>query len=148
MSWVSLLFKYACVHAKSLQSYPTLWDPMNCSPSGSSVHGISRQEYWRRLPCPPPGNLPDPGIKSTSLVYLASAGGFFTTGTTKEAMCAKLQPTCDPMDCSQPGSSVHGIFQARILECVAISFSRGSSRPRDWTRVPYISCIGRQVLYH
>ena len=39
------------------------------------------------------------------------------------------------MDCSPPGSSVHGIFQARILEWVAISFSRGSSRPRDWTPV-------------
>ena len=42
---------------------------------------------------------------------------------------------CDPMDCSPLGSSVHGIFQARILEWVAISFSRGSSRPRDWTQV-------------
>ena len=45
---------------------------------------------------------------------------------------------CDPMDCSLPDSSIHGIFQARILERVAISFSRKSSRPRDWTR---ISCI-------
>ena len=42
------------------------------------------------------------------------------------------------MDCSAPGSSIHGIFQARILEWVAISFSRGSSGPRNWTR---ISCI-------
>ena len=41
----------------------------------------------------------------------------------------------DPMNCSPPGSSVHGILQARILEWVAISFSRGSSRPRDWTQV-------------
>ena len=39
------------------------------------------------------------------------------------------------MDCSLSGSSVHGIFQARVLECVAISFSRGSCQPRDWTRV-------------
>ena len=45
---------------------------------------------------------------------------------------------CDPVDCSLPDSSVHGIFQARILEWVAISFSTGSSRPRDWT---CISCI-------
>ena len=45
---------------------------------------------------------------------------------------------CDPMDCSPPGSSVQGISQARILEWVAISSSRGSSRPRDQTRV---SCI-------
>ena len=42
------------------------------------------------------------------------------------------------MDCSLPGSSIHGILQARILEWVAISFSRGSSQPRDWTQV---SCI-------
>ena len=42
-----------------------------------------------------------------------------------------------PMDCSPPGSSVHGILQARILEWVAISFSRGSSRPRDWTQVSH-----------
>ena len=41
----------------------------------------------------------------------------------------------DPMDCSPPGSTVHGILQARVLEWVAISFSRGSSRPRDQTRV-------------
>ena len=44
----------------------------------------------------------------------------------------------DPMDCSPPGSSVHGILQARILDWLAISFSRGSSRPSDWTQV---SCI-------
>ena len=42
----------------------------------------------------------------------------------------------DPMDCSQPGSSIHGIFQARVLEWVAISFSRGSFRPRDRTGSP------------
>ena len=46
--------------------------------------------------------------------------------------------SCDPMDCSLPGSSVPGIFQARILEWVAISFSRGSSPPRDQT---WVSCI-------
>ena len=49
------------------------------------------------------------------------------------------------MDSSPPGSSVHGILQARILEWVAISFSRESSQPRDQTQV---SCIGRQILYH
>ena len=53
-----------------------------------------------------------------------------------ESEVAQSCPTlCDPMDCSPPGSSVHGIFQARVLEWVAISFSRGSSQPRDWTRV-------------
>ena len=47
-----------------------------------------------------------------------------------------------------PGFSAHGIFQARILECVAISYSRGSSQPRDQTHNSCVSCIGRQGLYH
>ena len=55
---------------------------------------------------------------------------------------------CDPVKSSPPDSSVHGVSQARILEWVAISYSRGSSRPRDRTRVSYVSCIGRQVLCH
>ena len=61
-------------------------------------------------------------------------------------MCAKSVqscPTlCDPMDYSQPGSSVHGILQERILEWVAISFSMGSTQPRDRTYVSYFSCTG------
>ena len=52
---------------------------------------------------------------------------------------------CNLTDCSRPDSSVPGISQARKLEWVAISFSRGSSQPRDWTP---ISCVGRQILYH
>ena len=60
-----------------------------------------------------------------------------------------LCPTlCNPMDCSPPGSFIPGIFQAKILEWVATSYSRGSSRTRDQTHVSYISCMGRQVLYH
>ena len=49
---------------------------------------------------------------------------------------------CDPLDCSLPGSSVHGISQARILKWVAISFSRRSSQPRDWTQISHI--VGRR----
>ena len=49
------------------------------------------------------------------------------------------------MDCIQPGSSLHGISQARGLEWVVISHSSGSSRPRDWT---WVSCIGRWILHH
>ena len=48
---------------------------------------------------------------------------------------------CNPMDCSPPSSSVHGIFLAKILEWVTISSSRESSRPRDWTHVSWFSCI-------
>ena len=55
---------------------------------------------------------------------------------------------CDPKDCSAPGSSVHGISQARILGWTAISSSRGSSWPRDQTSVPWGSCVGRQILCH
>ena len=55
---------------------------------------------------------------------------------------------CDPMDCSLPDSSVHGILQARILERGAMPSSRGSSPPRDGTLVSCVSCIGRRVLYH
>ena len=57
-------------------------------------------------------------------------------------LCLNL---CNLMDCSPPGSSVHGILQARTLEWVAISFSREPSWPRDWTR---LFCNGRQILYH
>ena len=65
------------------------------------------------------------------------------------AKALQLCPTlCDPMDSSPPGSSVHGTLQARILERVAIPFSMRSSQPNDRTRVSYVSCIGRQVLYH
>ena len=64
-------------------------------------------------------------------------------------LVAQLCPTLgDPTDGSPPGSAVHGILQARILEWVAISSFRASSRPRYRTCVSYVSCIGRQVLYH
>ena len=55
---------------------------------------------------------------------------------------------CDPMDCSLPVFSVHGIFQARILEWVAISSSWRFSQPRDQTLISSGSFIGRQILYH
>ena len=63
-------------------------------------------------------------------------------------MCAQscLTP-CDPMDCIPPGSSVHGILQARILKRFATSFSKGSSWPRDQTHISCVSCIGRWIVY-
>ena len=66
-----------------------------------------------------------------------------TLSTTHPSEVTQLCPTlCDPVDCSLPGSSIHGIFQARMLEWVAIAFSRRSSRPRDWNRVSRI--LGRR----
>ena len=65
------------------------------------------------------------------------------------SLCVPSWPTLwDLMDCSPPGCSIHGTFQVRLLEWVAISSSRGSSWPRDWTCVSCISCIARQILYH
>ena len=79
-------------------------------------------------------------------ISLATAFSILTTNKQSskifyesESEVAQSCPTlCDPMGCSLSGSSVHGIFQARVLELIAISFSRGSSRPRNRTRV---SCI-------
>ena len=74
-------------------------------------------------------------------VYLRGSRGkrrdhnWFIVGLEVDQLCSTLW---DPMDCSLPGTSVHGIFQARILEWVAIPFSKGSSQPRDRTQV---SCI-------
>ena len=61
-------------------------------------------------------------------------------------VCARVG-LCEPMDCRQPGSSVHGISQAKILVWISISFSRGSSQPWEGTHVSYISCIGMWILY-
>ena len=68
-----------CVRAKLLQSCPIICDPIDCP------WGLSRQEYWGGLPCHPPGDFSNPGIKLWSLMSPALAGGFFTTSTSWEA---------------------------------------------------------------
>ena len=103
------------------------------------------------LPFPSPKELPHPEIKPASLASPALADRFFTISTTWEALsyaCCCSFAQCvqlfyDPMDCSPPGSSVLGIFQASILEWVAISFSRGSSQPRDGTSSGSPALAGR-----
>ena len=72
--------------------------------------------------------------RSFQIEYITST----VTSHVKGKSFSHVQQFCYPMDCSPPGSSVHGIPQARILERVSISFSRGSSRRRNWTQV---SCI-------
>ena len=93
--------------------------------------GFSRQEYWSGLPFPSPGNFPtqgsNPGLPRKSSVLKS------------ESEVAQSCPTlCEPIDYSLPGSSVHGISQAIVLEWIAISFSRGSSQPRART---VVSCF-------
>ena len=117
---------------------------MGCILLGSSVHGVSQQEYWSGLPFPSPGDLPDPGIKAglPTLNHLGHQGisavfhsegpyvsnlwiltaFLYVPDTCSAQSCPML---CDLMDCSPPGSSVHRIFWARILKWVAISYSRG-----------------------
>ena len=74
----------------------------------------------------------------------ASAGSGLAGSLCAGSVCAQSLQMCptlsDPMDCSLPGSSVHGILQARILEWVAMPSSKGSSRPRDRTQVSHVSC--------
>ena len=86
-------------------------------------------------------------IPSLIIDYINYLSYFPTKITTVRAKLLQLCPTlCDLMNHSLPGSSVHRILQAWILEWIAVPSSRGSSQPRDW--ICYISCIGRWVLYH
>ena len=87
LMWMEHLpWKVPCARVPSCFSrvrfFATLWTVAHQAPLSM---GFPRQEYWSALPCPPPGDLPDPGIEPTSL-FPASAGGFFTTSTTWEAL--------------------------------------------------------------
>ena len=97
-----------------------------------------RSGYWSGQSFPSPGDLPNSGIKPRSPTFQADSLPAEPSGTHAEDKvkyastwgCAHLcLNICNPVDCKLPGSSVHGMFQARILEWVAISFSRGSSNP-------------------
>ena len=94
-------FVHATAAAKLLQSCPSLCNPIDRSPPGFPSLGFSRQEHWSGLPFPSPVHESEKWKWSRSVVSDSS----------------------DPMDCSPPGSSVHGIFQARVLEWSAIAFS-------------------------
>ena len=74
-----------CVGAQSLQLFRALCDPKDCNSPDSSVHGILQVRKGSGLPCPPPGDLPDPRIEPLSLISPALADGFLTTVTTCEA---------------------------------------------------------------
>ena len=75
---LAILTPHSCLPAKSLQSRPSLCDPMDCSLPGCSVHGISQARILESAALPPPGDLPDLGIKPGSLMSPALAGKFFT----------------------------------------------------------------------
>ena len=115
----------------------------------TSIWGNSLVVQWLIFQAPNAGGLGSIPSQETRS-HISQRRLKILHAATKTQLCcccsaAQLCPTlCDPMDCSLPGSSVHGISLARIQEQVAISFSRGSSWPRDWT---HVSCIGRKILY-
>ena len=99
-----------CSHALSyVELFVTPWT-VACQATLSM--GFSRQEYWSGMPFPTSGDLPDPGIQPMSPALAAAAKS--------HQSCPTL---CDPIDCSPPGSPIHGILQPRVLEWVAIAFS-------------------------
>ena len=101
MQAVSNIFAAAAA-AKSLQSCPTLWDPIDGSPTSSTIPGILQ-------------------VRILEWVAISFSNAWKWKVKVKSL---KLGPTLsDPMDCSLPGSSIHGIFQARVLEWDVIAFS-------------------------
>ena len=119
--WVSLSVSHSVV-----SDSVTPWTVAHQAPPSM---GFPRQECWSGLLGPPPGDLPYPRVKPRSPAPPALAVGFFTTSALGKpqyscSVCVLVTQSCltlcDPMGCSLPGSSVHGILQARILEWVAI----------------------------
>ena len=112
--------------------------PGKCSGITRTKKYLTTQFYWV-----------DTSLESSSFFFFFEV---FLNLCSKLCMHAESLQSCptlyDPMDHSRPGSSVHGILQARILEWIALSSFRGSIRPRYQTCISYVSCIGRQVLYH
>ena len=108
--------------------------------------GFSKAFEIAAAPALLPGEPMDGGAWRATVHGVAKSQTWHSDWTVQFSSVAQSCPTlCDPMNCSLPSSSVHRISQARMQEWVAISYSRGSSRPRDPT---HTSCIGRQVLYH
>ena len=148
-----------CIHAKLLQSCTILCNLMDCSPPGSSVHGIlqARILEWVAIPFSRGSSQP----RDRTCIFCI-VGRFFTAEPSVRVLVTQSCLTLgDPMDCSLPGSSVYGIvpgiLQARILEWVAISSSRGSSQPRDRTHISYVSLTegslplgppGKLIIWH
>ena len=118
------------------QAWFSVQEPCHPFPHLNSLGHLFSKCYFRSSTAEPPGVLVKPDARAPHPAY--------RTPVLYCALLSRVWP-CDPRDCGPPGSPAHGIFQAGILQWVAISYSRGSSQSRDWTRV---SCIRRQILYH
>ena len=146
----TLLISYFVVVISLLHRVWFFLTPGTVASQASLSMQFSRHEYWSGLPFLSPGDHPNPGIKPRSPAFQVDSlpaelpeKSLNIIERKKESEVAQLCPTlCDPMDCKLPRSSVHEIFQTRVLEWVAISFSRESSQTRDWTQVSHI--VGRR----
>ena len=118
------------VHAKSLSHVHLIQTLWTVAPQAPLSMAFSRQEYWSGLPCPPPGDLPNPGIEAMSpaapalqvdslpVSHWGNSRSIYTAATAKSL---QLCPTlCSPIDGSPPGFPFPGILQARTLEWVVL----------------------------
>ena len=116
------------------QLCPAPCNPMDCNPLGTSPHAIFQARILEWVAISYSRHNPNLRIEPRSP---AVAGRFFTTEPPGKPRKSTIpQSLCNSMDSSPPGSSVHGILQARMLEWVAIAFSRGSSNPGIELRSP------------
>ena len=113
-----------------------------CSPSGHKESDMTEQLNWRNSEvC---WHEKNKHILNIRKLYLLLCILYIMFVCSTVQLCPTLW---DPMDCAPPGSTVHRIFQARIVEWIAISYTRVSSWPRDRTCGSSVSSIGRQILY-
>ena len=137
LEWVAIAFSSAWkgkVKGKSLSRAQLFATPWTTAYQAPPSMGFPRQEYWSGLPLPSPNKELLYSERNSTTILCKSLYGKVSVLVTQ--LCPDL---CNFMDyTSPPGSSVHGVLQAKILEWIAILFSRGSSQPRDWTLV---SCI-------
>ena len=110
-----------------VQLFVTPWTVTRQAPLSME---FSRQECWSGVPCPSPGDLPNPGIESGSpTLHTESLLSELLESQVKVKLLSSVWLFCNPMDCSLPYFSVHGIFQAKIPEWAAISFSGDLPNP-------------------
>ena len=141
-SWQATIHGVAESDMMSLSCVQLFETPWTVAHQASLSIEFSGQEYWSGLPFLLQGIFPTQGLNpglphcSQILYHLSHQGSLLSEVSEVAQLCPTLS---DPVDCSPPGSSVNGILQARILEWVAISFSRGSYWPRDRTQVSRIA---------
>ena len=113
----------------NLLQYSCLESSMDRGTWQATVHGVTKSWTWLKW------------LSTHIRVHqeTETRAGILVVKVGKSEVAQSCLTLCNPMGCSIPGSTIHGIFQARVLEWVAISFSRWSSRPRDWTWISRIA---------